>query len=872
MSRNPTARIMKSLRLHAIAFLFACLFLSLPSGSLAQQQPAWPEITRSAKPWTRWWWPGSAVDRANLTRQLEAIAAAGIGGVEITPIYGARGSEARYIDFLSPQWMEMLEHTTREAQRLGLGVDMATGTGWPFGGPTVSTADSSSSLALLDGKLTGKPNAMKVKRPAPGGEGLVLDPYSTAALDRYLRPFSKAFAGFPRPPVSEGVRAQFHDSFEYYQASWTATLPEAFQKMHGYDIQAHAAHFGEHSLDEDTLSRIKGDYRRTLAKLHLDYVNAWVTWAHEEGFKARNQAHGAPGNLLDLYGAADIPETESFGLTQLPIVGLRGDAVGVSIDPDPVEVTIGRFASSAAHVMGRPLVSSETLTWLRENFREPPAAAKPQLDRLFAAGINHIFYHGTVYSPAEAEWPGWLFYASTQMTPSNPLWDDFGAMHAYVARVQSVLQAGAPDNDILLYWPFDDVVEHGAGLMEQYGVHENKWLTEAAAGRMAAKLLQSGFAFDFISDAQLMRLKVDERTFIVPGGGRYRAIVVPATRRMPVETLTQLRELAKRTGRVVFESLPQDVPGQARLEVRRAALQGLLAAPVLKLAVAGENIVPALVKHGVPQEQASQAGLAHIRRARTDGHDYFFANLGAKAFDGWLQTGISAGSAMILDPLTGRAGAAAVKRGGDDKLQIYLQLASGESMLVRTYRAKRSPAAQPWRYVKASENGIALRGEWQIEFVKGGPVLPGPARMSTLASWTSLHDAEAQRFAGTARYRVEFDAPAKAADAWEIDLGDVRESARVTLNGQRLTTAWSLPFKVRLDGLAARGNVLEIEVTNLPANRIRDLDVRKVPWKVMRDINLVSVKYRPFDAAAWEIEPSGLLGPVTLVPLAIVRP
>ena len=99
--------------------------------------------------------------------------------------------------------------------------------------------------------------------------------------------------------------------------------------------------------------------------------------------------------------------------------------------------------------------------------------------------------------------------------------------------------------------------------------------------------------------------------------------------------------------------------------------------------------------------------------------------------------------------------------------------------------------------------------------------------------------------------------PRSAADAWQLDLGDVRETARVTLNGKRLATAWSLPFKVRLDGLKARGNVLEIEVTNLPANRIRDLDVRKVPWKIMREINLVSVKYRPFDAAAWEVEPVG---------------
>ena len=847
--------------------LALAIFSALANAAAPEQAPVWPEVTVSAKPWTRWWWPGSAVDKTHLTAQLEAIAAAGIGGVEITPIYGPRGSEARDVDYLSPAWMEMLEHTAREAARLGLRVDMATGTGWPFGGPTVGAADGSSSLALLDGKLTGKPTAMKVKRSAPGGEGLVLDPYSTAALDRYLRRFSKAFAGFPR----QGVRAQFHDSFEYYNASWTTALPATFQKMHGYDIQSFAALLGgESRADDDTTSRVKGDYRRTLAKLHLDYVNAWVKWAHDEGFQARHQAHGAPGNLLDLYGAADIPETESFGLTELPIVGLRRDAVGVSIDPDPPWVTIGRFASSAAHVMGKPLASSETLTWLRENFRESPAAAKPQLDRLFAAGVNHIFYHGTVYSPADAEWPGWFFYASTQLTPANPLWEDFGAMHAYVARVQSVLQSGVPDNDILLYWPFDDLVDHSAGLMEQYGVHENQWLAESAAGRLSAKLLRAGNAFDFVSDAQLLRLEVEGSTFIAPGGGRYRVIVVPATRRMSVETLARLHELAKRTGRIIFESLPRDVPGQSRLEARRTRYRELAAEPALTLAVAGDDIEAALVKQGVRHEQAPQAGLAHIRRASSVGFDYFFANLTGNAFDGWLRLGTPGESAMILDPLSGRAGAAAVKAAGGN-LQVYLQLASGQSLLVRTSRAKAARTVQPWRYEKPIANGIPLQGEWRLEFVKGGPALPGPARMNTLASWTSLDDPETKRFAGTARYRVEFAAPALQADAWRLDLGDVRETARVTLNGRRLATLWSLPFSLALE-LEPRGNVLEIEVTNLPANRIRDLDVRKVPWKLMRDANIVSVKYQPFDAAAWDVEAAGLLGPVTLVPLSTARP
>ena len=90
------------------------------------------------RPWTRWWWLGSAVDEANLTRLLEVYQQAGLGGVEITPIYGVQGQEARDIPYLSDRWLAMLRHTLAEARRLGLGVDMPTGTGWPFGGPNVT--------------------------------------------------------------------------------------------------------------------------------------------------------------------------------------------------------------------------------------------------------------------------------------------------------------------------------------------------------------------------------------------------------------------------------------------------------------------------------------------------------------------------------------------------------------------------------------------------------------------------------------------------------------------------------------------------------------------------------------------------------------
>jgi hypothetical protein len=166
---------------------------------------------------------------------------------------------------------------------------------------------------------------------------------------------------------------------------------------------------------------------------------------------------------------------------------------------------------------------------------------------------------------------------------------------------------------------------------------------------------------------------------------------------------------------------------------------------------------------------------------------------------------------------------------------------------------------------------VELRGAWNVEFLAGGPTLPPASAPAALSSWTGW-SAEGERFSGTARYRIQFDAPGIPADGWRLDLGDVRESARVTLNGECLGTAWSLPFRLHLPALRARGNVLDIEVTNLPANRVRDLDRRKADWKVMKDINLASLRYRSLDASGWEPAPSGLLGPVKLVPLELVRP
>jgi hypothetical protein len=243
-----------------------------------------------------------------------------------------------------------------------------------------------------------------------------------------------------------------------------------------------------------------------------------------------------------------------------------------------------------------------------------------------------------------------------------------------------------------------------------------------------------------------------------------------------------------------------------------------------------------------------------------------------KAFDGFVTLGTGAKSAVILDPMfDDRRGVAAVRHDGR-KDEVYLQLEPGGSLFLRTFNDERV-AGRKWEYVRPAGEGREVGGTWHVHFVEGGPVLPGDFDTTSLGSWTNREDAEAKRFAGTARYSIEFERQAGAADDWWLDLGRVCESARVRINGKDVATLWRPPFRVRVGKLLLDGkNTLEVEVTNLAANRIADLDRRGVQWKAFHEINFVNRDYKPFDASKWPLRDSGLVGPVKLVPLSRLNP
>jgi hypothetical protein len=532
-------------------------------------------------------------------------------------------------------------------------------------------------------------------------------------------------------------------------------------------------------------------------------------------------------------------------------------------------------------------VSAEAATWLGEHFQVAPSQVKPELDKLFLAGINHVFLHGVTYSPADAPWPGWLFYASTDFGPESGFWAAMPTLSAYVARTQAMLQATQPDRDLLVYFPMHDLwqlMARGEGAADRRLLHltahdAGRWLHQHPTdlGRVAADLLARGVMFDFVSDRLLARLDA------APGT----TILVPGARLMPLPTFQRLRQLAEAGATVLFAgALPRDVPGLGALADRRSQMNAAFVAlgagePLANKVHAwrlgrgrflmAPDARTALAAAGVRREPAADLGLSVLRRqappSRSGGHLYFLSNLGARPFEGWVPLATPAAAGLVMDALSGEVGLGALRPAAAGVMEMFLALAPGQSLLVRTLPALPAGPLPRWRWPAATGAVVSLPGPWEIRFVRGGPSLPAAVRTAGPVLWSSLADPGLRAFSGTAVYRTEFDLPAAPGndEGLVLEIAGVYAVATVRLNGQAAGMLWSLPFRLDVRRQLRPGkNTLELEVSSLPANRVAAQARAGVPRVRYHDIDFVDIRYRPFDASGWAPIPSGITGPVVL--------
>ncbi len=873
----------------------------------------------------RWWWFGPAVTKAELEREMRLMKEGGIGGFEVQPVYPLAlddtGAGIRNFPFLSDEFLDALRFTSEKAHELGLRMDLTLGSGWPYGGAQVPVADAAGKLrierfpiandtrrlalphmgagekllaaflcrtqdgavvspeirelidikdgsVILPDRLQGSHevlvfissrSGMMVKRPAIGAEGFVLNHYDRAAVEAYLTNVgNRLMQAFGKSPP----HAIFCDSLEVYQSDWTGNFLEEFHKRRGYDIRPHLPALVL-NLGFKTPA-IRRDWAQTLTELFNDYFMMPVReWSQKNGILFRVQGYGIPPATIGSNAHADISEGE----------GSQWRMVSAS-----------RWASSANHLFGRTVTTSETWTWLHSPaFRATPMDMKAEANLHFLQGINQLIGHGWPYSPETAEYPGWRFYAAGVFNEKNPWWIVMPEVTRYLQRSSFLLRQGVPVNDVAFYLPFSDAY---ASFTPGYANLIDRVRTRVGPDAIGA-VLDAGFSLDFFDDDVLRQTGSVENGALVLGPNRYRVVVLPNVERIPLDTYRMLADFVRSGGRLIAtRRQPAINPGFGETESDHNEIlwisQELFASSSKRsrfiknekefLTVTLRNMLPPDV---VLTPEVPEIGFVH--RKTDDAEIYFLANTSnmRQATQAFFR--ITGMQAEWWDPMSGRITPAAFSADGENSISAALELDPYEGrFLVFTKRAVQEPAK-----AKASETAsLDLSKDWHVTFGSTGV----PRTMEHLSSWI---DDEAMRyFSGVAVYEKTVSVPEnmmKPGMVLKLDFGEgkaleeirsrspgmqawfespVREAAIVYVNGQRAGSLWCPPYKIEVTDLLKRGeNEIRILVANTAVNHMAG--------RALPDYRLLNQRYgKRFDPQDMDkIEPihSGLHGPIRLI-------
>ena len=848
--------------------------------------------------WTRWWWLGSAISESDITAELTSLQNAGFGGVEISPIYAPDAPGVQPVDYLSQGFETRFRHAVRTARAKNMDVDCILGTGWPYGGPWIGNEHRAMGLSVtpatqrkrLDGtielaskdKLTALavPTRQQVKRSGPGGAGNVVDPFSRQATEAFLHPIDALFKRLgPDTP-----RAVFNDSWEVYGATTTAGIATSFERAAGYPFSDAISSLVPKPTSPQAKDQ-RSDYAAHLESLaHSEFLAPWSMFARSHKAKTRLQAHGSPGNLVDFYAAADIPEAEQFGCGPLVLSG-RQPLVAI---PKPVshevaveEMFICTLAASAAQLTGKPLVSAEAFTWLGEHGAAPLDHIRAEVDELFLAGINHIFCHGTAASPADAPWPGWMFYASNHFGPTNPWFAHIKPLTDYVARAQSLLQGSTSNGDALVYFPIwdarGDVTQTSA--VTTYTLHGTaEWLRKGMPG--LATLVQQWFRdasqVSIFSDALLDKVSVGKGGQLSAGGSSWKCIVIPECTTMPESTLARLVMLAKQGAHVIFiGNPPQQVQGYYKRAERQLAFQQTWselskvssqdAIPNGKSYKTGrgrvtlaQNWSDARLAADWQKEPlaSTTVGIRRFNVGTTPAH--FIVNRANGTHKSRItvaHSGPRPRAATILDPRTGSKLVAPVISHTASTVSLQADLPV-DSVRFVVWDDPKIPA--PVGAVQRRSQRILRTSKWDVT-AGIGSTQPEAMKVIDLGDWCTW-SATWRAFSGHAMYKTTVSA--SAGRQVFVELGDVRHSARVFWNGREVATLISAPFTVAIPASAVKAtNTLAIEVANLMLNGLIGCEKSGNKWQ---KFYFVGIDYKPFTATSHSELPSGILGPVVI--------
>lgn len=695
------------------------------------------------------------------------------------------------------------------------------------------------------------------------------------------------------------LRGFFTDSLELkVEQFWSDDFLAEFEKRRGYDLTPFLpavpvpmknnmiGHLGFDPRPEFDFAggegeRIRYDVDRTVSELYGErFIRTLSDFAESKGIYSRLQAHGMQVDILKNYGASHIPETEQLY------------AGGSS--------HFLKMASSAGHLYGRNLVTSESVVWDGRDYLTTPLKIKAAADKLFTAGINGFIYHGFPYTYERPEFgtPSWdpfsspafpLGTFSSNVNEQSPFFKYLPTLNAYITRCQYILRQGKNVADLAMYYPWfgypqrtlvreeltggvlddTDAPLASGGLLnkvinrEMTLWPEHQWVIDSV--RVTDPLAASGYTYDHVNEDCLMRAKVE--------GGRirlceasYRALVFNRTVRLPLPVMEKIEELAKRGAAIVFVGeLPEEQPGFKDYETNGEKIRAI-ASRLTRLdnvILVGEDydVAEAIerelqIEPGL-EEDGGQGVPDYVHRSMP-GADFFFIRNDSRTPLS-LSIGFPCPGRMpeIWNPWTGGVVEANAYHQKGKRVFVEIDLpAYGSAMVGFEKPLKAGASKQPEPDLKKNLPAPIQVNNWRLEtsiLSAKGKEKPVDMDLAALADWRETPKLKGCSTPGRYTAVVEIGAEfIEGAEGISLDLGDVRDAAEVMVNGKDACTLLVPPFLCDISGLVEPGdNTIEVVVTPTLYNRL-------VRWGDSGDKRYAQFKGRTNRA------PSGLLGPVEI--------
>ena len=749
--------------------------------------------------------------------------------------------------------------------------------------------------------------------PSDKSQGMTMDHFSKEATKVHFQTIIDRLEQRVGPLENTALERLYLASYEANaDVDWTPGFGKSFRTRNGYAIEPFLpALFGTLVVDTETTDRFLYDYRETVSEMFLDNLYREASRICRQHGLVLCSESGGPGAPLH-----NVPTEDLKALGAVDV--MRGEFwVDKSdrLDDNGLEtLQVVKQIASAAHIYGHKIVEMEAFT-SHESWQEGPDLFKRLADRAFCEGMTRVVYHTMSHNLREAGKPGWTYQAGSHMSTNLTWWDMSDQLHTYLTRCSGMLMQGEFVADVAYYlggevpnfakpkhlrpdlgfgYDYDDLntevlltatvndegqVELPSGMKYRLLVLPDDDRMSLEVVRQIKELLLAGAAIlgpkpertyglrNFRKEEELLRAVADDLWGDVPRNERHERVVergrlfVGHTTREVLKTLgvepdltvlpgkaeSQIDFIHRRTGTddIYFVRNTSDQPLRCDIIFRVSSRR-----PEFWDAATGEM-----------SELAMYANTASGMRVPFDlpPHGSRFVVFPDKNIDAPFIEAVERDQEILFPIESPESSRGTATWNGEDRIRFQapegnytLHLSNGN---VRTARV---PAAKP---------SMLMEGTWELRFPLGWGV-PTRQAVESLQSWTDFADPQIQHFSGIATYAQQFHVDGSRVVSGQtvlLDLGEVREVARVYLNGQEVGISSFAPHVLNVSDVVRPGeNSLIIEIANTWLNRLIADDA--LPESERRThTNLdrgPALGVRSRDATP---KPSGLLGPVKLV-------